>query len=94
VVVAITDGRGNIPLGRSLGEAPTEKPDLKGELLALAGSFLEQGLKLLLIDTESRFVSNGTSKELAHRAGGRYFYLPRADDRTLAAKTREALDSL
>ncbi|WP_287129180.1 magnesium chelatase ATPase subunit D, partial [Candidatus Cyanaurora vandensis] len=94
IVVAITDGRGNIPLARSLGEAPPTKPDLKGELLALAARFPDLGLKLLLIDTESRFVSTGFAKELAQRAGGRYFYLPRADDRTLALKTREMMASL
>ncbi|WP_218081372.1 magnesium chelatase ATPase subunit D [Anthocerotibacter panamensis] len=94
VVVAITDGRGNIPLGRSLGEVRDEKPDVKAELLALVSRFPDLGLKLLLIDTESRFVSTGFAKELAHRGGGKYFYLPRADDRTLAGKTREVIASL
>ncbi len=94
IVVAITDGRGNISLLRSLGEALEGKADLKGEILALAGQYRALGIKLLVIDTESKFVSTGFAKELAQKAGGKYFYLPRADDRTLAAKTQEVIEGL
>ena len=90
LVICISDGRANVPLANADGEVDPEAPPMdKGELkeeviqtAKLLGSM--SNFKLLMLDTENKFVSTGQAKEIAKAAGGKYHYIPKADGRAMS----------
>lgn len=97
LVVCISDGRANVPLATSVGEEidtenPMGKAELKEEVINTAkmlGSL--QGFKLLMLDTENKFVSTGVAKEIAAAAQGKYHYIPKASENAVAAVASNAI---
>ena len=102
ILVCISDGRANVPLKVSNGDATEEeraaKPDrqaLKDEVLATAKQVAAMpGFSMVVLDTENKFVSTGVAKELAEAAGGRYHYIEKADGSAIANVASAAIASM
>lgn len=96
IVVAITDGRGNVPLSISLGQPQDDetKIDLKQEVLDIALKYQLLGIKLLVIDTERKYIASGMGKDLADAANGKYVQLPKATDQAIASIALNAINEI
>ena len=103
LVVCISDGRANVPLAVSVGELDPNDPDaeqvskedLKEEVMQTAkllGTL--SGFKLLMLDTENKFVSTGVAKEIAAAAQGRYHYIPKASEAAVGQVAAAAIADL
>ncbi len=76
-------------------EKKEQRTKLKDEVIGIAkqiGSM--SAFKLLVIDTENKFVSTGVAKEIANAAGGRYHYIPKASADAMKQVTVDAVASL
>lgn len=99
MVVCITDGRANVSLDKSNdvpealepGAPRPTKEKLQEEVLDMSKRCGVAGMSLLVIDTENKFVSTGFAEEIAKASGGKYYYLPNANDAAIAAATSQAL---
>jgi len=101
LVVCISDGRANVPLSVSVGEGPTEdeapmdKKELKEEVLNTAKMLgTLRSFKLLMLDTENKFVSTGVAKEIAAAAQGKYHYIPKASEGAVASVASQAISDM
>ncbi|CEL94653.1 unnamed protein product [Vitrella brassicaformis CCMP3155] len=90
VIVCISDGRANVGLnesvekGRVTESEKLDKEAMKAEVLDTARAL--QGLPnfhLVMLDMENKFVSTGLAKEVAEAAGGRYYQVPKATERSV-----------
>ena len=73
------------------GEVPV---DLKQEVLDVAARYRTLGIKLLVIDTERKFIASGIGKDLAEAAAGKYVQLPKATDQALASIAMDAINTV
>ena len=72
-----TDGRANVPLSENgLTNSAALKDKIRNEILCLGASLREAGVTSLVVDTQSRFTSNGEGRFLSDALGGRYVRLP------------------
>ncbi|HKG21487.1 MAG TPA: magnesium chelatase ATPase subunit D [Blastocatellia bacterium] len=84
LVVIFTDGRANVGVGDA---GPSGKPHAAGriadELKRIGASFQLEGVESIVIDTRSKYLSQGEGQELARLLRGRYLYLPRPDSASI-----------
>ena len=81
MLMLLTDGRSNVGLyDEAAADRMARVTALQDELRHLGARLQAENIASVVIDTKSRFVSNGEGLKLAETLGGRYLYLPRADE--------------
>jgi magnesium chelatase subunit D len=84
MLVLLTDGRSNVGLYDAAADDRTARVAvLQDELRRLGARLQADAITAVVIDTKSRFVSSGEGRALAETLGGRYLYLPRADEASI-----------
>ena len=74
---------------------PPDKKELKEEVLNTAKMLgMQPNFKLLMLDTENKFVSTGVAKEIAAAAQGKYHYIPKASEKAVASVASQAISDL
>ncbi|MFQ3588857.1 MAG: magnesium chelatase ATPase subunit D [Chloracidobacterium sp.] len=93
LVVVIGDGRGNVPARPpEPAEANLSRTDLiRRETEDLARLYVAGGIRLVVFDTQNRFVSRGEARQLAELFGGSYIYLPRLSSAGVADAVKHEL---
>ena len=75
--------------------APVDKNELKEEVMNAAKMLSTlSGFKLLMLDTENKFVSTGVAKETAAAAQGSYSYVPKASEAAVSQVAASAIADL
>ena len=105
--MCISDGRANVPLCTSNGEECdfSEDPDskdgkpsrkyLKEEVIACAKQLgAAPGFNLLMINSESKFVSTGLAKDIADAAMGKYHLISGASAEAIAGVAKLGMSEL
>lgn len=108
VVVCISDGRANVPLCTSNGEEFNPDDDennkgdgkpsrqyLKDEVIACAKQLGAcPGFNLLMVNSESKFVSTGLAKDVADAAQGKYHLITGASADAISSVAKQAMAQL
>lgn len=90
----LLDDEGN-PRKPTDAEKKEMRAKMKEEVLTIAKNLREMpAFKLLVIDTENKFVSTGMAKEIAEAAGGRYHFIPKASASAMQQIAVDAVASL
>ncbi|KAK9834543.1 hypothetical protein WJX74_004190 [Apatococcus lobatus] len=92
MVVLLTDGRANVSLAESNAGPEAVKegaPRPSTDNLKKEASGMQ--LLVVAIDIVNKYVTTSFSAEIGNAAGGRYYYLPNANDKAIAAAASDAM---
>ncbi len=92
LVIVIGDGRGNVPARAAEPDGNLPRADaIRRELEDMARVYAAGTIRLVVFDTQNRFVSRGEARQLAELFSGRYIYLPRLSAAGITDAVRQEL---